>query len=555
MKTPENWPVDTLQTSSEPAVSDKLFDAISCRAQLTQAIDFPINFTKFSSSFRLVRITAFVYRAVRVFRNFVKNSHFHTSLPPFLTATEFTNAKTKLLQFSQTQSFLPETSVVTSEQPLPSNRRIKTLTPYICPNGFLRTHGRLEKSQLDHDTKRPIILDGKHPISQLLILATHRQEQHSGLQHTRHVLQQTFWITSARSAIRRVITHCYDCRRQHAYGTQPQMSVLPEFRFPADRPSPFRATGLDVFGPFASKTADQYHKPYALIITCLTTRAVHLEMCPDVSTAATINALRRFFARRGSPVLLVSDNATNFAAADNDLQLIFKSSPLQDFLANKEIKWNFIPPHAPHFGGIRERLIRSCKDALYSVIGSQTLTDDTFITALNEIEAFLNNRPMTDVPTDINDTDALTPKHFLLGRAHINVPPGHFDNKRVTYSRRWKYAHQIADHVWKRLIKEYLPTLLTRQKWLKSTAPLKVGQTVWILKDFTPRGLWPLERISAIEDNDTQQPRQYKVKTKTGTFTIPAIRLAPIEAEERLHHDDDDSDEDEEEKEAKIITQ
>ena len=169
------------------------------------------------------------------------------------------------------------------------------------------------------------------------------------------------------------------------------MSVLPEFRFPADRPFPFRVTGLDVFGPSASKTADQYHKRYALIFTCLTTRAVHLEMCPGVSTAATINALRRFFARRGTPVLLVSDNATNFVAADNDLQLIFKSSPLQDFLANKEINWKFIPPHAPHFGGIWERLIRSCKEALYSVIGSQTLTDDTFVTALNEIEAFLNN--------------------------------------------------------------------------------------------------------------------------------------------------------------------
>ena len=55
--------------------------------------------------------------------------------------------------------------------------------------------------------------------SQLLILVTHRQEQNSGLQHIRHVLQQSVWITSARSAIRRVITHCYDCRRQHAYGT------------------------------------------------------------------------------------------------------------------------------------------------------------------------------------------------------------------------------------------------------------------------------------------------------------------------------------------------
>ena len=88
----------------------------------------------------------------------------------------------------------------------------------------------------------------------------------------------------------------------------------------------------------------------------------------------------------------------------------------------------------------------------------------------------------------------------------------------------------------------------TKQKKLERTAPLKVCQTVWIFKDFTPRGLWSIGRISAIDDNDTQQPRQHEVKTNAGTFKIPGIRLAPIEAEERLHHDDSDE-------EAKIIPQ
>ena len=160
-------------------------------------------------------------------------------------------------------------------------------------------------------------------------------------------------------------------------------------------------------------------------------------MCPDVSEAVTINALRRFPARCGFPVLLVSDKATNFVAADKDLQLIFKSSSLQAFLVNKEIKWKVIPPHAPHFGGIWERLLRSCKNALYPVIGSQTLTDETFATTLNnEIEVFLNNRPITDVSTVINDTNALTLNHFFLGRAHVKVPLGHFDKKKRVKSLR-----------------------------------------------------------------------------------------------------------------------
>ena len=95
------------------------------------------------------------------------------------------------------------------------------------------------------------------------------------------------------------------------------MSVLPEVCFLADIPFPFRATELEVVGPFASKLANEYHKRYALIFTCLTTPAVHIEMCPDVPTAATIKALRRF-------LLALSDNATNFVAAVNALHFIFK---------------------------------------------------------------------------------------------------------------------------------------------------------------------------------------------------------------------------------------
>ena len=103
---------------------------------------------------------------------------------------------------------------------------------------------------------------------------------------------------------------------------------------------------LDIFGAFAS--VDEYNKSYALTLTSLTTRAVHLKMCPDVSTATTNNALRRFFARRGSTALIVADNAVSFVAADNHLQLIFKSSPLQGFLTNNEIKGKFIPSHVPN---------------------------------------------------------------------------------------------------------------------------------------------------------------------------------------------------------------
>ena len=129
-------------------------------------------------------------------------------------------------------------------------------------------------SQLGHNTKRPIILYGKHPISQLLVLAAHRQEEHSGIHKTRNLFQQTLWIKSDWSAIRRVTTHCYDFLNFVFLPTDHFRSALQRWWF----------------DPFASKTADEFHKCYALIFTCLTTRAIHLEKRSDVSPAATIIA-------------------------------------------------------------------------------------------------------------------------------------------------------------------------------------------------------------------------------------------------------------------------
>ena len=123
----------------------------------------------------------------------------------------------------------------------------------------------------------------------------------------------------------------------------------------------------------------------ALILTCLTTRAVHLEMCVDLSCDATMNALQRFFSRRGYPAQLVSDRGTNFTAAEKELQKIFDSTQVHNFLTNFEIQWHFNPAQAPHFGGVWECLIRSYKNAFYSILGCQTLTDDTLTTLFCEV--------------------------------------------------------------------------------------------------------------------------------------------------------------------------
>ena len=103
-----------------------------------------------------------------------------------------------------------------------------------------------------------------------------------------------------------------------------------------------------------------------------------------------MNALQRFFSRRGYPAQLVSGGGRKFTAAEKELQKIFDSTQVHDFFTNLGKQWHLNTAQAPHFGGLWERLIRPCKDAFYSILGCQTLTNDTFTTLLCEIEGFLN---------------------------------------------------------------------------------------------------------------------------------------------------------------------
>ena len=116
-------------------------------------------------------------------------------------------------------------------------------------------------------------------------------------------------------------------------------------------------------------------------------------------------------------------STVQFTAAEKELNRHFDADVTRQFYANHQIDLTFNPAYAPHFGGVWERLIRSVKDSFYAIIGSQILTYDIFNTVFCEVEHFMNARPITTVSSTPEDVEALTPNHFLLGRAHATMPP------------------------------------------------------------------------------------------------------------------------------------
>ena len=124
------------------------------------------------------------------------------------------------------------------------------------------------------------------------------------------------WILGIRSALGSIKNKCVTCRKGRAQTIAPVMADLPEERL--DASTAFTNVGVDYFGTFIVKIGRRNEKRWCCLFTCLTMRAVHLEVVPKLDTDSCLNAIMRFIARRRKPITIIIDNGTNFAGAEKE---------------------------------------------------------------------------------------------------------------------------------------------------------------------------------------------------------------------------------------------
>ena len=157
--------------------------------------------------------------------------------------------------------------------------------------------------------------------------------------------------------------------------------------------------GVDYFGPFEVKRGRGFIKRYGAIFTCMSSRAVHLEMAYSLDTSSCIHALCRFISRRGQVSRIRSDNGTNFVWAEREMREALSAlnhKKIQDALLQSRVKWSFNTPAASHHGGSWERMICMIRNVLNSVLHQQSVDNEGLQTLLCEVEAILKDRPLTN---------------------------------------------------------------------------------------------------------------------------------------------------------------
>ena len=521
------WPRPETPQEEENDPEVKVVAAVSVRQEKVVPLVDP---ARFSSWTRYTRVLAWVLRFARNFAAKRRQQHRHWSANGPLSTDELCFAEAHILRECQQAGFPEETDAVSHGRPVPTKSALRELTPLLDEDGILRVGGRLTKSDLPTAAKHPIILPRHHDVTRLIIMFYHRQAIHAGVEHTMNELRQRFWLPKARSTLKSLLHSCAVCKGRRVQPQIPLLAELPRSRF--DCKHAFSSVGLDFCGPIYVRTRRGSQKRYILLVTCLASRAVHLEVTSSLDTDCFLLALPRFIARRGRPTQIFSDNGKNLKRGEKELREALQQwnkAHINDALAQHNIKWYFNPPAAPHMGGCWESLISSVKRALRVTTGRRLVSEEVLQTVLTEVEHMLNSRPITYVSSNAGEAAALTPNHILLGRDCPSLPPGVFSSEELCMKRRWRHSQQIADHFWRRWTREYLPTLIRRQKWTKETRGIRVGDVVLVAENTTPRGHWPLARVTKVFPGSDGRVRSVELRTQSGTYVRPVIRLCLLE--------------------------
>lgn len=501
-------------------------------AQFKQIIE------KYSTLQKLQRVIAYCQRAAHNF----KNANQRKTNP--ITVAELEAALQFVIKITQTEEFNEEISSLTKHSMVTNRSKLLTLHPFIDKDNILRVGGRLQNANIDYDRQHPIILPRNHHLTNLIIPDAHVKTQHGGQTITTEFIQTKFWIIGAKNNIKRILKKCITCFKVNATRSRQLMGNLPAPRVQIARP--FFNTGVDYAGPLEIKAwkgrCNRYHKGYIAIFICLCTKAIHIELVSDLSTAAFIAAYHRFSSRRGICRNIYSDCGTNFVGADNKLKHEFKtiskqwSSEISEALSSLGTQWHFNPPASPHFGGLWEAGVKSIKYHLKRVTGLAKLTFEEYATLLSQIEACLNSRPLCPRSSEPGDFSTLTPGHFLIMSA-LNTPPERdLEDRKPTTLDRWQYIQQLYQSFWDKWSSEYLSRLQQRPKWNTQHANIQEGDLVLLRDGRLPPTHWQLARVTATHPGKDKLTRVVTVSTNKSTFQRPIHKVCLLPIKDNCHH-------------------
>ena len=290
---------------------------------------------------------------------------------------------------------------------------------------------RQGRDSVEHDL---IFLPHSGPEIRRLVKKIHQEDTgHGSPNHVATESRQNYWILHVRKLAKDVRKNCSSCKYLDAKPVTQIEGPLPKSRYATkgiNDQRPFFVTGVDFVGPFfpfkdKSKGKNKQTSPeskkcmHIAVFSCAKTRAIHMEIVPDLSFESFELAFTRFTSRRGGiPNTMYSDNAKTFQVAERLAIFTEKTAQKLQEKYETKLRWIFNASRAPWWGGFFERMMRVIKEKMARNFYRHTFpTPQHFETAVIMLEKFINSRPLTTFYSQEGECRPITPSQFLTGGA------------------------------------------------------------------------------------------------------------------------------------------
>ena len=530
-----NWPVNSHFDNI-----DKNLEKKKSKVVLAVVNDQPNIFVelseKYSSYMKFLRIFALVLRFIFKLRKCLKDFPTEILSPPELNIAFF-----KIVQILQETEFPDEIKKLKQGSLL--SPHIQKLNPFLDNDSndqfpleitLVRVGGRLSNAPLAMESKFPLLLGKTSYFVKSYLRYLHLKNHHIGPTLLKAILRERIWVINSQEICTKVVRDCVRCFRYRPKLLSQIMGNLPADRVTGIRP--FLVSGVDFCGPVNVTLKIRGRSPvkmYIAIFVCFASKAVHIELVSDLSSERFIFSLKRFIARRGRPRTLYCDNGRNFVGAERQLRELHdslgqESGEIQRYAAEEAFKIAFIPPRAPHFGGLWEAAVKSTKLLLLRTIGEMVLSSEDLQTLLAEVEAILNSRPIAPLSSDPSDGEALTPGHFLIGAPILSLPPEPVPDSQLRCLSRWQTVCWLRHRFWQMWSKIYVTGLQQRNKWCTEEPNIERGILVIVKEDNMPPQKWITGRVIDVQEGEDGKVRVADIKTPTGVIRRAIHRLAVL---------------------------
>lgn len=428
-----------------------------------------------------------------------------------------------IIRTEQNKYFEDVIKILLDKHYLPKSHKLFRFNPILDKDGTLRASTRIEVTEenlrkFSYDRIRPIILPVESYITKLIILQAHANNDHLHHRGVIAKLLSKYFIKNANWVVKKIIReNCFVCKKNNARPLIPSMGSLPFGRLGFEQPA-FTYCMLDVAGPF---TITPYNKPmkrWLLVITCLTTRAIHIEILKSMDANSALMGFLNTCYLRGKPEFVISDPGTNFIGGRRLLITAWNEYNIklrQQGLSPLTITWETHPARASWMNGAVERLIGLMKNAMKKVMSRMKqnfiqLNDEQLRHLICKVINMLNERPLVPIAFQTPENQFLTPNMFIMLRPNAMSLPVETTEVQRHLLKYSKEIQSLESDIWNTWLKAYFPTILHKEKWINRSKNLEAGDIV-ITADPTISNSWRMGVIIDVTKGSDNQVRKVSI--------------------------------------------